>query len=173
MLINKPFQKMTLLLGSALSLLLLTPAKGFAAPYESGYKALEIWNEQAMANAPQWIQIWLGVLTLIFALGLIFVWHRPIARWAVGGFIATILIVMFAVPALGLVPLAGLMALIHVICWSPALYLLLTQRPFMQKPSLFSIWSGLLTATILFSFFFDIRDSAIYLDHMLKLGLLS
>ncbi|MGI9308728.1 MAG: hypothetical protein ACR2P6_05670, partial [Gammaproteobacteria bacterium] len=67
----------------------------------------------------------------------------------------------------------GLFSLVHLICWSPALYVLLTRRPFLQERSLFTIWSGAITFCIIFSFVFDIPDAAIYLDHMFGIGLIS
>lgn len=158
---------------STLILIFIIIPDAVAAEYQRGHKALEIWDDTAMANAPQLLNIWLMVMMASFALGLLFVWRHPIARWVVGGVLLSFLAAVFAVPALGLTPLSGLMALIHVIFWSPALYLLLKHRPFLAKFSAFGLWSGLVTAVILISFFFDIRDSAIYLDHMLGAGLLS
>lgn len=141
--------------------------------YDSGHTALEIWNAEGQANAPQWVQIWLMVMLASFALGLLFVWKRAEARWVVGGFITSLLVSGLVIPALGLVSLSGLIALMHLIFWSPALYLLLKNRPFLKERSFYAVWSGLITAVILFSFIFDIRDAAIYLDHIMGLGLIS
>ncbi|WP_109354505.1 hypothetical protein [Sphingorhabdus sp. EL138] len=144
-----------------------------AAGYPSGHTALEVWDADGQANAPQWVQVWLMIMLASFALGLLFVWKRVEARWVVGGFITSLLVSGFAIPTLGLVPLSGLIALMHLIFWSPALYLLLKNRPFMKERSLYGFWTGLITAVILFSFIFDIRDAAIYLDHMTGIGMLS
>ena len=70
-------------------------------------------------------------------------------------------------------PLSGLIALLHVVFWSPALYLLLTRRPFMKERSAYAVWSALATLVILFSFVFDVPGAAIYLDHIFGFGLLS
>lgn len=153
--------------------LILSTAAQAATGYESGHTALEIWDAEGQANAPQWVQIWLMIMLASFALGLLFVWKRVEARWVVGGFITAILISRLGIPAMGIVKLSGLVALVHLIFWSPALYLLLKNRPFMHERSLYAIWSGLITAVILFSFIFDIRDAAIYLDHVMGIGLLS
>jgi hypothetical protein len=67
----------------------------------------------------------------------------------------------------GLQPISGYIATIHIIFWSPALYQLLTKRPFFGARSAFSVWSGVITFVILFSFVFDIRDAFIYLTHIL------
>lgn len=154
------------------SLILGTTAHA-ATGYQSGHTALEVWNAEGQANAPQWVQIWLMIMLASFALGLLFVWKRVEARWVVGGFITSILVSGFVIPALGLVSLSGLIALMHLIFWSPALFLLLKNRPFMKERSFYAVWSGLITAVILFSFIFDIRDAAIYLDHILGMGIFS
>ncbi|QTD54983.1 hypothetical protein [Parasphingorhabdus cellanae] len=144
-----------------------------ATGYQPGHTALEVWNAEGQANAPQWVQIWLMIMLASFALGLLFVWNRVEARWVVGGFITAILISRFGIPAMGIVKLSGLVALVHLIFWSPALYLLLKNRPFLKERSLYALWTGLITAVILFSFIFDIRDAAIYLDHVIGTGMLS
>lgn len=144
-----------------------------AQAYQSGHGALEIWDAQAQSAAPQWVQIWLMVLLGSFALGLLFVWKRVIARWVVGGFIAMIGTMIILTGPLGLPSLSGMIALVHIIFWSPALYLLLTQRPFLKERSFYGAWSALITAVILFSFVFDVRDAAIYLDHILGTGLIA
>jgi hypothetical protein len=144
-----------------------------AQPYESGHQSLQIWDNAARDNMPQWVMIWLGIMMTTFALGLLFVRRHTEARWVVGGFICMILVTVATGRVLGLVPLSGLFSLVHLICWSPALYVLLTRRPFLQDRSLYALWSGAITACIIFSFIFDIPDAAIYLDHMLGIGLIS
>ena len=158
--------------GSAL-LVAGTSAGAWAAGYQSGHHALELFDDNAMRNAPQILSLWLMFMTASFAAGLLFVRRHVIARWAVGGFVLTILCVMFILPALGLPALSGLLALIHLIFWSPALYLLLRHRPFLAGLSPFSIWSGVMALVIAISFVFDIRDAAIYLDHMAGTAFLS
>ena len=51
--------------------------------------------------------------------------------------------------------------------------MILTRRPFLGERSAYATWSAAATAVILFSFFFDIRDAVIYLDHMSGLNLLA
>lgn len=147
--------------------LLLVSAMTHAADYSSGHGALQLWDDEAKANLPQWIKLWLMFMLLVFASGLLFVWRHMEARWVVGGVIAGLLFSRFAVPALGLVPLSGLVALVHLIFWSPALFLLIKNRPFAKGWSAYAVWSGLATFCIVFSFVFDVRDAAIYLWHML------
>jgi len=144
-----------------------------AANYVSGHQPLEIWDNAARASMPAWINYWLAILIGTFFLGVFFVRHRVEARWAVGGFVAMMLMSFASGKVFNLVPLSGLFSVIHLICWTPVLYLLLTRRPFLQGRSLYAIWSAALTVFILFSFLFDIPDAAIYLDHMLGIGVLS
>ena len=149
------------------------PGTALAQAYTSGHQPLELWDAEGQANAPAWIGIWLNILLAVFALGLLFVWRHIEARWVVGGFLATIPTTILLTQVLGVAPLSGLFALMHVVFWSPALYVLLTRRPFLGERSLYGLWSGAITAVIIFSFIFDIPDSAIYLDHILGLGLVS
>ena len=58
---------------------------GFADPalaqdHEAGHGALQIWNAEGRASVPLWIRIWLSIMQLAFATGLIFVWRRVEAR---------------------------------------------------------------------------------------------
>ncbi len=152
---------------------LLWPETIYAKPYDAGNGALELWNEQGIANSPQWVQHWLIIMVSSFALGLLFIWKHIEARWVVGGFITGLLFSKFILDnILGLAPLSGLIAMVHLIFWSPGLYLLLKNRPFAKEKSFYALWSGLITGVILFSFLFDIRDTVIYLDYMLGLNLL-
>tara|TARA_R110000772_G_scaffold49100_4_gene112217 strand:+ start:1740 stop:2261 length:522 start_codon:yes stop_codon:yes gene_type:complete len=156
-----------------LSLTISTAAAHAATGYQPGHSALEIWNSEGQASAPQWVQVWLLIMLSSFALGLLFVWKRAEARWAVGGFIISIIVSGFVIPATRLISLSGLIALMHLIFWSPALYFLLKNRPFLKERSFYALWSALITVVILFSFTFDIRDAIIYLDHILGVGLIS
>lgn len=134
-----------------------------ANDYVSGHQALQVWDADAQENLPQWIKIWLLSMMLVFAAGLLFVWRHVEARWLVAGVVLGLLFSKFALPVLGWVPLSGLVALIHLVFWSPALYMMLKNRPFMKELSPYAVWSGLATACIIFSFIFDVRDSIKYL----------
>lgn len=144
-----------------------------AQPYQSGHQPLELWDQVGRESMPGWVGIWLAILMTTFALGLLFVWRHVEARWVVGGFFCMALLTVSSTRFLGLLPLSGLFSLIHLICWSPALYILLKRRPFLAGRSLYAVWSAAITAVIIFSFVFDIPDAAIYLDHMLGIGLIS
>ncbi len=152
---------------AVLPLVFLIAAFSHADGYSSGHNALGVWDAEAQANMPQWIKIWLLFMISVFAAGLLFVWKHVEARWLVGGVILALLFSKFGIPALGWTPLSGLVATIHLVFWSPALFLMLKNRPFMQGWSFYNAWAGLATACIVFSFIFDVRDSAIYFAHLL------
>ena len=148
-------------------------APALAQTFEPGHKALQLWNAEAMDRVPPAVEIWLYFMMAVLVTGLLFVWRHRGARWIVLGTVGIVLSFGFLVPALGMTPFTGLAALTHLIFWSPGLYILLRDKPFLTGVSPYAIWSGLATFMIVVSFFFDIRDAAIYLDYMAGLGLLS
>lgn len=144
-----------------------------ARDYVSGHGALQVWDAEGRAGAPLWVRIWLNIMHIAFATGLVFMWWRVEARWAVGGFSGVFVTATLSQGLTEIVALSGLLSLLHVIFWSPALYLLLTRRPFVEERSAYAVWSAFMTFVILFSFLFDVPGAAIYLDHVLGTGLLS
>ena len=139
-----------------------------AEDYPSGIGPLEVFDQAAMMAMPVWVQIWLTFLLLTFLVGLVFfAWRKPIARWAAGGFIVSVIAGNLIFPALGLPVLSGAISIMHVVGWTPALILLLMRRPFLnrQEGTAYRLWSAILTGVILFSFVFDIPDSLIYIRH--------
>ena len=135
--------------------------------YVSGHGALEIFDEQGWLAAPEWVRVWIGIMALSFLAGLFFLKNHIPARWVVGGFIAGFLFSTIGFPALNLVALSGLIALVHLIFWSPGLVKLIQEHAFTGPFNAYAVWSGWITAVILFSFVFDVRDAAIYVMHVL------
>jgi hypothetical protein len=158
--------KTTLLAITALISLQLSGLAFAQQDVAHGHGALEIFDAAGQANTPQWVMIWIYFMAASFVAGLLFVKNHLIARWVVGGFVLGIMCTTALGKAFGLPPISGFIATIHIIFWSPALYQLLTKRPFLEERTAFSIWSGIITLVILFSFVFDIRDSFIYLTHL-------
>ena len=155
------------------SALLLTSSQyANAETYAKGNGALEIFDYQGLLNSPTWVIVWVFLMLLAFVAGLFFVRRERIARWVVGGFISG-MIALQIIELMGVTVLSGTIALVHLLAWSPGLYLLLTQRPFLNAKLLsenkgaYKTWTGIITAVILFSFIFDIRDTIIYLQHVL------
>ena len=134
--------------------------------YQKGHYALQIFERR---EAPQNLKIWIFVSIAWILFGLFFALHHPIARWVVGCWAAGVMSLITAnfIFKSILFRLSGFLALTHVVFWSPALYVLLTERPFLTLDMTpYSIWSGGVTAIFLFSFIFDIPYSFTYLKHV-------
>ena len=98
-----------------------------------------------------------------FLASVFFIRRHSEARWVFGAFVTGAVVSIVSTRVFGIPLLSGYIALIHVVCWTPALIVLLTRRPFLKDKSVFAKWSGLMTFVIIFSFVFDIRDAAIFL----------
>jgi hypothetical protein len=138
-----------------------------AQEFEHGHQAMQLFDKEGFENSPQWVQIWVGFMMASFMAGVLFVRNHVIARWVVGGVLAGLIFGAIAGAVFGVPNYSGFIALVHIIFWTPALYQLLTKRPFLGERSAFTVWSGGITLVICFSFIFDIRDAAIYLSHIL------
>ena len=157
-----------------IALALIAVTTGFEAysqtndAFESGYGALEVFDGSGMSSMPLWVKLWLGVLVLTFASSLIFVRNHLTAQLAIAGFVLSIIATSVIFRALGLPFLSGSISIGHIVFWSPALFLLLLRRPFLDasKGQLYRIWSGMMTAVILFSFVFDIDYAVSYIMHL-------
>ena len=106
-----------LIMGSVIVACLLSSGAAIAEPYAPGHGALEIWNAEGRANAPEWVQTWLRIMGATFVVGLFFVWHRVEARWVVGGVLLGLLVSRSLATYTDVVMLSGLVALIHLIFW--------------------------------------------------------
>lgn len=145
------------------------PSLGFAAEsqYTIGHGALNVFNREGFLSTPTWVQAWLVVLIGTFIAGFYFAWKHPLARWAVVGLILSMTMGHTVFTLLNLPFLGGSIAIMHIVCWSPTLLVLLLQRPFLNanETNGFRIWSGLMVSVLIFSFAFDIRDAIIYINH--------
>ncbi|MEM6503157.1 MAG: hypothetical protein AAF685_15140 [Cyanobacteria bacterium P01_C01_bin.89] len=134
--------------------------------YQKGHYALQIFE---IGESPRNLKIWIFVSIAWILFGLFFAWHHPIARWVVGGWAAGVasLVAATFISKSVLFRLSGFLALTHVVFWSPALYMLLTERPFLTSDLMpYSIWSGGVTAIMVFSYIFDIPYSFMFLRHV-------
>ena len=134
--------------------------------YQKGHHALQIFE---MGESPRNLKIWIFASIAWILFGLFFAWHYSIARWVVGCWVAGVMSLVAAnyIFKSVLFRLSGFLALTHVVFWSPSLYMLLTERPFLASDvTPYSIWSGGVTAIFLFSYIFDIPYSFVYLKHV-------
>ena len=156
----------------AFAVAMMSAASVCAQEYPSGAGALERFDGAARAAVPAPLKIWLMVLLGTFAASIIFVWKKPVARWALGGLLIAMLAGGPVFSALGWPMLGGAIALWHLVCWTPVLIVLLWKRPFLDSNEWlpFRIWSALLLVVIIVSFVFDIRDAWIYVNHVSSLN---
>ena len=156
----------------AVAFALILSGTASAEDYPSGAGALERFDAEARAALPPPLKVWLMLLLGTFAVSLVFAWKKVEARWALGGLIVAMLAGPPVFKALGWPMLGGGIALWHLVCWTPVLVILLWKRPFMDKThgKPYRIWTGMLVAVIAISFFFDVRDAWIYIQHIRTLG---
>ena len=143
-------------------------ALGLDPQYSVGHGALDIFNQEGFLATPRWVQIWILILIGTFIVGFYFAWKHSIARWTVGGFIFSMTMGHTVFGFFNLPFLGGSIAIMHLVCWSPALLILLIKRPYFNRNERMSFraWSGLMTSVLIFSFVFDIKDAVIYISHI-------
>jgi len=123
-----------------------------------------VWTSEARASAPEWVQVWLGFMFVVFGVGLVLVWRHRAAWWMVGAFIGSHLASGLEILLLGADRLTvGLIALNHCVFWTPAAVVFYRQTRGTQTGSVFGLWRWLVLATSAFSLVFDYRDAALYL----------
>lgn len=145
----------------------------FAQDIAHGNGALELFDAEGMAASPAWVRYWIMVMMATFVIGIVFAIRQVQARWVMAWIASGFVTMGILTRGFGWPELSGFIALLHLLFWTPALIILLRNRTFLKDRSLFGYWTGLITFVILFSFIFDIRDAAIYLDHVMGIGLLS
>ena len=150
---------------SLILILLNIPALAFSQEiYEHGHGAMQVFDTKGMANSPAWVIAWVFFMMASFISSAIFMKNHAEARWVGGCFLLGMIALTIATEGFGMPSLSGFIATIHLLAWTPALIILIKRKPFKGEVSAFSIWSGVMTFVILFSFVFDIRDSAIFLS---------
>lgn len=110
-----------------------------------------------MGELPNWVQLWMRWLNIVFLLGLIFVRSHIEARWALAIYAVSIPIGFLAFYFVRDIRVTGLP---HIILWVPLLAYLIhaaSNDPGFRLISLYAIWLFLLGVTICVSFFLDIK----------------
>ena len=141
-----------ILIGTILVLMLAPSFTGVS----SGLSPHEVWDHTSVWQTPLWLQVWLMGIVFPSFLASIFFLHRSLeARLALGGFVLSHLPMM-----LGLFETTvGSIALIHVVCYLPALATLAKRRPQVDARSAFGVWVHIMLAVLTVSLAFDLRDS--------------
>jgi len=115
------------------------------------------------AELPQWVQLWMNWMMIVFLAAILFVKNHVAARVALGTFLLTFL------AAFGLFYLTRnihLFSLVHLVLWTPLLVYLYKKELRPGNVALatpYGIWLILLCATIAISLIFDVRDAALAL----------
>ncbi len=141
-----------ILIGSVVVLMLAPSVTGV----DSGLSPDDVWDDTSVWGTPLWLQVWLmGIVFPTFLASLFFLRRSLEARLALGGFVLSHLPMM-----LGLFETTvGQVALIHVVCYSPALLLLAKRRPRVTARSPFGLWVHAMLAVLAVGLAFDLRDS--------------
>ena len=143
-------------------ILLVVVIATMAAPMltgiDSGLSPSSPWSGQVDA-VPAWLRFWLmGILFPTFLASLFFLRRSTEARVAVAGFVLSHVPMM-----LDLFPVTvGVVGLMHLLCWSPALVLLAKRRPNVPSRSPFGLWVHAMLFVIAVSLAFDLRDALLY-----------
>jgi hypothetical protein len=125
---------------------------------DAGLAPTSPWSGQVEV-VPVWLRIWLlGILFPVFLASLLFLRHSLEARLAAAGFILShvpMMVHLFDVTV-------GVVGLMHLICWSPALVLLARRRPSVDLKTPFGAWVHAMLFVLVVSLAFDLRDALRY-----------
>ncbi len=110
-----------------------------------------------MAELPQWVQLWMRWLNIVFLLGLFFVANHIEARWSLAAYFLAFPVGLLAFYLVRDIRMTGLP---HIVFWAPLLIYLIgtvvSDRAF-EVMSLYGLWVSLLVTTIFISVILDIK----------------
>lgn len=129
--------------------------------------AMSEWNMQTRLALPGYLKLWLGAMLLMHFCSLFFVKRFYAARWILGCFVASHIIVFYLEHSASTILLAGMVSLSHVMFWPPALYAVYHYRQQLSLSLPYKVWIGSVLFFYSVSLLFDIRDSIIYLSNTL------
>ncbi|MBJ22719.1 MAG: hypothetical protein GY910_27700 [bacterium] len=141
-----------------LAAILIAMLAPLALGVDSGLSPESPWSGQ-VEEVPLWLRVWLlGVLFPVFLASLFFVPRSLEARAAAAGFILSH--VPMAVPLFDVT--VGVVGLMHLICWGPALVLLSRKRAKVDPKTPFGLWVHAMLGVLAGSLAFDLRDALLY-----------
>lgn len=135
--------------------------------FESGFQALQVWNQEAIQNAPFGLKVWLITMALTFLTSVFFLRSYRGARAALITTVLGLLFTKLVAPGFGLIVFSGLVALTHVLLWPVSLYFLFKDFR-LTTNSYYRIWTGWTICIIAVSLVFDTRDASKYLLYLLR-----
>jgi len=141
-----------------LGLILVAMLTPFVLGIDAGLTPDSPWSGQVEV-VPVWLRIWLlGILFPTFLASLFFLRRSWEARAAAAGFILShvpMMVHLFDVTV-------GVVGLMHLVCWSPALVLLAQRRPNVDPKTPFGVWVHAMLLVLAISLAFDLRDALLY-----------
>lgn len=110
-----------------------------------------------MGELPQWVQLWMRWINIVFLLGLFFVANHTEARWSLVAYFLAFPVGLLAFYLVRDIRMTGLP---HIVFWAPLLIYLIgtvvSDRAF-EIMSLYGLWVSLLVTTIFISVILDIK----------------
>ncbi len=125
-------------------------------------KALWVWDNQARLTLPPVLAAWLGILVCVCLCSAFFLSNHAPARWVLGGFVASHLIVFGLAAAQLFTMRRGVVSMLHIICWAPGLVASIVDAEARSADRLYATWSYSVIAVLAISFLFDLRDAGTY-----------
>ena len=126
-----------------------------------------IWNNQARLSLSKGLYAWLALLVCTCLASVFFVRDHIPARFVLGGFIVSHLIV-FTLPAITRKPLRiGMVGWLHIICWGPGWFLVLvesTGSTAAPQQDYYFLWGNTWWVLCWFSFCFDLHNGWAWLE---------
>lgn len=115
------------------------------------------------AELPEWVQLWMNWMMVVFVAAILFVKNHVAARMALGTFLLTL---AGAIGVFYLTRNIHLFSLVHLALWTPLLVYVYSKELRSGNTRLgtpYGIWLILLCATMLISLVFDVRDAVLAL----------
>ena len=136
---------------------------------DTDHAALRPWNNAARKSLPRGVLAWLGLLVATCLASVFFVASHQAARWVLGGFLISHVIVFVGPLVCKSLDLrAGLVSLLHIVCWSPGLVFAGLDLLSGSGVGVYVIWSWAIVIVTAISFFFDFRDASIYVMYLVR-----
>ena len=143
--------------------------EGFSTNTATTPKALLVWNNESRLSLPLLPMAWLAILVTVSLASTFFVHKHAAARWVLGGFVVSHLIV-FTLPVLTTFTVRrGFVSLLHVVCWTPGVIATIADFQGREESTAYAVWSYGLIAVTSISFLFDMRDACTYLYYVARM----
>lgn len=126
------------------------------------FQEFDLAIQATVANAPL-VQMWMNWMMGIMLVSIFFVWKHVGARYVLA---SMFLMIPLAITIFKLTWEIHLIGIAHIILWWPLLWYLIKREksfPWVNLKSPYSIWTLLVSVTIIISLLFDIRDIVLVL----------